>query len=172
MRIEWLGYLLRFLVVGTLQVLFFNHINVFNVAIPFFYIIYFITLPVDFKGIPLLITAFLGGLIIDVFANTLGMHSTASLTLAFARPYVLALLSPREGYEFNSKPTVAEFGALWFIPYALILIVIHHFVLFTVEALRFSEFFWILAKTLSSAVLTLLVILLAQSFNAKSTQFE
>ncbi len=172
MRIEWINYLFRFLVVGALQVLFFNHINVFNVAIPFFYVIFFITLPVDVKGIPLLLIAFLGGLTIDVFTNTLGMHSTACLTLAFARPYVLELLSPREGYEFNSKPSVAEFGTLWFIPYGLILIVLHHFVLFSVEALRFAEFFWILGKTLSSAILTLLIILLAQSFNAKSTQFE
>jgi hypothetical protein len=46
-----------------------------------------------------LITAFLLGITVDMFVDTPGVHTSASVFMAFVRPFVLRILAPRDGYE-------------------------------------------------------------------------
>ena len=55
-------------------------------------------------------------------------------------------------------------GLIWFVKYTVIIVVIHHLVLFYAEVFSFSHFFLTLLKVLLSSVFTLVFIVLSQFF--------
>jgi hypothetical protein len=97
-----------------------------------------------------------------MFYDTQGMHAAACITMAFVRSFVLELFAPREGYDEQLKPTIAYMGVGWFSSYALVLILVHHFVLFYIEAFTFAEFFRTLLRVLGSTIATFGFIYLMQ----------
>lgn len=102
------------------------------------------------------------GLSIDLLSGTPGLHASAALLLAFARSYTLRYMSPREGFEFGAIPGINDMGIIWFISYAAILTLIHHLFLFLLEVFRFSEFGITLFRSLLSACLSLVLMILIQ----------
>lgn len=162
MRIEVLNQLGKFIVLIGLQVLVLNHIHLFGYANPFLYLLFVIALPFEIANWLLLVIALGTGLTVDVFTNTLGLHASACLVTAFSRPLVLTIFSPREGYEFGSRPHLQDYGLGWFLPYAGILTLIHHLSLFYLEYFRFSEFFQTFGRALTSTVFTLLLMVMVQ----------
>ncbi len=121
-------------------------------------------MPFETPGWLLLVLAFLLGLSIDIFSDTLGMHTIATVFMAFLRPYVLHVIAPRDEYEPSTYPRVYYYGLSWFTKYAAILIFAHHFVLFYVEVFRFSSFFTTFLRVLISSAVSLLLIILSQYF--------
>jgi hypothetical protein len=109
--------------------------------------------------------AFLIGISIDVFSDTVGMHASACVFLAFVRPYVLNFLAPRDGYEVNQTPTISHLGFVWFLSYISIAAFLHHLFLFFVEIFRFSEFFDTLWRVILSSLFTIGLILITQIFH-------
>jgi len=162
MTSDALKYIWQFALLCLLQVLIFNNLNLGGYINPFPYIYLMIILPISIGRIPLLFIGFFLGLVIDVFSNTGGIHAAATTLIAFYRPLYLKAQSPREGYELAALPHIKTFGFTWFIPYAAIIVVIHHFALFYLEIFRFGDFFHTFLKVLLSSVLTLFFILLAE----------
>jgi rod shape-determining protein MreD len=156
--------ILQFIVLVLLQLLLFNNIRFSGFINPYAYILFFILLPFDFSGTLTLVLALVMGLILDLFMGTPGVHSLATVLIAFIRPHVLNLIAPHDGYDLNTLPRVSYMGLLWFIKYAAIIIVIHHLVLFYAEVFSFSHFFFTLLKVLLSSVFTLVFIVLSQFF--------
>jgi hypothetical protein len=98
------------------------------------------------------VLGFFVGFVVDVFCDTPGLNSGASTVMAFARPWVLGLLAPRDGYENGTRPYLMHMGFLWYIYYSGLLVLIHHAAYFMLDAFGFDHFF----KTLSQIVLTAL----------------
>ena len=144
----------RFLVLVLLQVLIVKNINLGRYFIFFPYVLFILLLPFNTSKPLVLLFSFILGLCIDVFYNTQGMHASACVLMAFARGGVLQLLSPREGYEESLKPTISYMGSAWFISYSVMLILIHHFLLFYLEAFTFHEFFRTLLRVIGSTLAT------------------
>ena len=118
----------------------------------------------------LLLLALFIGLTIDMFGNTSGMHAAASVFVAFARPGILRLIAPRDGYEVETSLTPQVMGFKWFITYISILVMLHHLVYFYVEVFRFSEFFITLLKAILNSAITVIIILLGQYLFGRSTK--
>jgi hypothetical protein len=97
-----------------------------------------------------------------MFYDTAGMHAAACVLMAYVRPGVLKLFSPRDGYEFGTQPTVQYLGIPWFLSYAGILIVVHHFVLFFTEVFRFHEFFSTFFRVIVSSIFTIILVIVSQ----------
>ena len=153
---------LRFLILVLVQVLIIKNVEMGRYIIPFIYVLFIISLPFEIPNWLLLVVSFLLGISVDFFYNTAGMHAAACLVMAYIRPVILKLFSPREGYEFGMKPTIQYLGTVWFVSYAGILIFVHHFVLFFIEASRFSEFFSTFLRVFVSSLFTLLMVVLIQ----------
>ena len=151
-----------FVVSVLLQVLIFNNILVARMISPFFYIIFLILLPFTIPRALSLILAFALGLSVDFFTNTIGVHAFACVLTAFVRPGVLSLISSQETLEAVSAPTLENMGVQWFIGYASFLVVIHHLVLFFMEAFTFSDFFFTFFRAILSSIFTLIIIVLSQ----------
>ena len=154
----------RFLVLVLVQVLVMNNIQINGFVIPYIYILFILLMPFETPRWLLLINAFLLGLSIDFFSHTLGMHAAATVFIAWMRPYVLGMISPRDGYEPGSFPRLYYYGFGWFLRYTIILVFAHHFILFYVEVFRLMEFFSTLSRVILSTLLSATLIILSQYF--------
>ena len=152
----------RFIILVLFQVLVLNNIQFSGFVNPFMYVLFILLLPFETPRWVLLVSGFLLGLSVDIFSNTLGLHASATLFMAFLRPYVLRVISPRDGYETGTYPRVFYYGITWFLNYAIILVFAHHLFLFYLEVFRFSEFFRTLLRVILSSSFSILFIALSQ----------
>jgi rod shape-determining protein MreD len=162
MRTDILKYIVRFILLVLLQVFILNNIQLGGYINPYAYILFLIILPVNINRLLSLLVAFGTGIIIDTFSNSMGLHTSACLMLAFVRPAALRLLSPRDGYETDAIPSITALGFRWFLLFALLLTLAHHFTLFYLEVFRLSEFFTTLMRIMASSIATVITVVLVQ----------
>ncbi len=155
---------LAFILLILLQVLVFNNIQFSGYVNPYVYIMFILLLPVEIPSWLLLLLSFATGIIIDLFSGSPGMHSSATLFAGFLRPYILRIVSPRDGYESGSEPSMLNYGFRWFLTYTLLIVVVHHTVLFYLEVFRFTDFFRTMLRVLLSSLFTVIFILLFEFY--------
>jgi rod shape-determining protein MreD len=155
---------LIFILLILLQLLLFNNIQFSGYVNPYVYIMFILLLPIDVPSWLLLILSFVTGLIIDFFSGSPGMHTSATVLAGFVRPYVLRIVSPRDGYESGSDPSMLNYGFRWFFFYALLVVLVHHTALFYLEVFRFAEFFRTMLRVLLSSIFSLTFILLIEFY--------
>lgn len=156
--------IVRFLVVILFQVLVMDNVMINGYMIPQVYLLFILLMPFETPRWVQLLSGFLLGMGIDLFLNTPGMHTFATVAVAFIRPYFLNLLAPRDGYEPDSFPRIHFYGFLWFLKYTLIIVLIHHFILFYLEVFQLKDFFPTLLRVILSAILSTSTIVLSQFF--------
>ena len=155
---------LIFILLILFQVLLFNNIQFSGYVNPYVYIMFILLLPIEIPAWLLLLLSFFTGLIIDFFSGSPGMHTFATVLAGFVRPYVLRLVSPRDGYESGPDPSMMIYGFRWFMTYALLIVLIHHFALFYIEVFRFADFFRTMLRVLLSTVFSMTFILLIEYY--------
>ena len=156
--------IVRFVVLVLVQVLIFNNIEVGGYMIPYVYILFILLLPFETPGWITLMLAIMLGFAVDIFNESLGMHTAATVFMAFLRPYVLSYFAPREGYETGSFPRVFYYGFPWFIKYTVLLVVSHHLLLFYIEMFSFNDFFPTLLRVILSTLFSTALIVVSQFF--------
>lgn len=156
--------IVRFLVVILFQVLLMDNVMINGYMVPYVYLLFILLMPFETPRWIQLLSGFMLGIGIDLFENTLGMHTAATVLIAFVRPYLLNLLAPRDGYEPETFPRIHYYGLLWFLKYTLIIVVIHHFMLFYLEVFQLKEFFSTLLRVILSSILSASTIILSQYF--------
>ena len=156
------GNIVRFVLLALAQVFVFNKIQVTGYLSPQVYVLFILMLPFEISGFWLLSWGFAMGLTVDFFMHTPGMHAAAAVTLSFLRPGVIRLVGKKDDVEPWQYPNVRDSGPMWFLAYTLILVFIHHLMLFYLEVFRFSEFFYTMLKVLINTGLTTMIIMLLQ----------
>jgi rod shape-determining protein MreD len=157
----------NFIFLVLLQAVVLNHIEFNNYINPYLYVLFILVLPFETPKWLILISSFALGLTIDIFMGTWGVHTFASVFMAFLRSFVLKVIAPYDGYEASTYPNAHFYGFEWFIKYATILVVAHHFVLFYTEAFKFHQFFSTLLRVILSSIFTLLLVILSQFLTQK-----
>ena len=145
----------RFIILLAIQIIVFNNINLFGFISPFPYVLFIILYPVNGNKSGLLIASFFLGLILDMFSNSGGIHTSASLALAYFRPaifkFAFGVSYEYQTIKLNDTLTPERFS------FILVSVLIHHLTLFILEAFQFSLFWDILIRTLLSSVLTIAI---------------
>jgi hypothetical protein len=165
-----LGTITSFILFLALQVTVVRNMVLFDTAFCYVYVAFIILLPFEITPVPLMVVAFLCGLMIDIFYDSLGIHAAACVLIAFLRPYWTRTVPPRGGYEIGMRPTIKIMGFSWFLTFTLPLILIHQLVLFFIEVGGLHLFGFTLVKVISSTVLTFLVIVILQYLFYRSTR--
>jgi rod shape-determining protein MreD len=155
---------LIFILLILFQVLLFNNIQFSGYVNPYVYIMFILLLPVEIPSWLLLLLSFATGLIMDFFSGSPGMHTSATVFAGFIRPYVLRVISPRDGYEPGSDLSLLIYGFRWFLSYALIVVLVHHTILFYLEVFRFSDFFRTMLRVLLSSLFSITFILFIEFY--------
>jgi hypothetical protein len=110
----------------------------------------------------LLVTAFIFGLGLDMFYDSIGIHAAALVFTAYFRNLVIAFIEPIEGYNMNDVPTIKNMGIGWFVTYTSILLLFHIFVYFSIEAFSFVYIFEIFLNSIFSFIISFIVIIILQ----------
>ena len=163
-------YSLLFVFLILLQVLILNNLHMSVLLNPYVYVLLILLLPFETPGWLVLSLSFAMGIILDVFSNTMGMHTAAIVFMTFVRNYLMIVMAPRDGYEQEKTPHYTEMGLIWFIMYAGILIFIHHLTLFVLEDFRAAHFFTALVKALLSGILSMSIILVLMLFSYRPSR--
>jgi len=150
-----------FISLVLVQVLIFNQVQFSGFFNPYVYVLFIILLPLSAPRYLVLILAFLLGLIIDVFSNSLGVHSAATVFAAYARPLVIRVISNRED-DKSDYPGLHQNKLIWFVNYVLIMVLLHHTVLFYLEVYTFTNFFNTFYRVILSSLFSIIIIVLSQ----------
>lgn len=154
----------RFILVLAAQVLVFNNIDLFGFINPFPYILFILLYPATASKPLLYVAAFFLGLSVDMFENSGGVHAASCLILAAVRPNLLKF-SFGVSFQYHQtnladKVTREIFKGMEIMTYIILATCIHHFVLFSLEFLRFNFIWEILLRTLLTTVFTILTTVL------------
>ncbi|TRZ43239.1 rod shape-determining protein MreD [Robertkochia solimangrovi] len=149
----------RFIILVLLQVTLFNHIDFLGYLNPYIYILFIVYFPFDKETrIPFLFFSFLIGLSIDIFSDSGGVHSAASVAIAYLRPVIMRWAFGLS-YDYQTlKISKTTFGQRF--NFLSLLILTHHLILFTLEIFSFAQVVNILKKTIFSAIFTLILCLI------------
>ncbi len=145
-----------------LYIFLFKNLVLFDIAFCFIYLAFLLSIPIDSNRIVAMFVGLFTGLVIDIFSDSLGIHTAACVLLMHVRYYVIKWVTPQGGYDGNVLPSATSMGLQWYLTYALPLVLVHHICLFYIEAGGVSMFFFTLTKVLLSTLFTLLVIILLQ----------
>lgn len=150
--------IIRFIVLILLQIIVFNNINLLGYVNPYIYIVFLILYPVNANRYGLLIAGFLLGLTMDMFSDSGGIHSAACLFLAYFRPFAFkvafGLSYEYQTIKISKEPIVKQFV------FVSIVVLVHHLVLFLLEAFSLALVGKALLKVLFSGIITLIFSLL------------
>lgn len=154
-------YALMFISLVLVQVLIFNQVQFSGFFNPYVYVLFVILFPLSAPRYAILILAFVLGLVIDIFSNSLGVHSAATVFVAYIRPLVIRLISSRED-DKSDYPGLNQNKLSWFISYVVFMVLIHHTLLFYLEVYTFANFFNTLYRVILSSLFSIIVIVLSQ----------
>lgn len=144
-----------------LQVFVLNKVSLHGYVTPYIYLLFVLLLPFTMPRWALMVCSVLFGLCLDMFMNTPGMHALACLAVAYSRPFIINILSPREGFETQRvTPSVISMGWTPFMTYATVMVLIHHVVYFILEVFDFQNVLLLLIRILLSTLLSLFLILI------------
>jgi hypothetical protein len=141
----------------------FNNINISSLGItPLFYVLFILVVPYEVPLWLQLVFGFILGYSVDIFCDTPGLNSAASVVTAFLRIKVLDIIAPRDGYENGTHPYLMEMGFSWFLSYSVPLIVVHHAAYFMLDAFGFENFLRTLLKIIFTSICTEVFVIFAQ----------
>jgi hypothetical protein len=143
------------------QVLIFNQVQLSGFFNPYVYVLFIILLPLSTPRYAVLILAFLLGLTIDIFSNSLGVHSAATVFAAYIRPLIIRIISNRED-DKSDYPGLNQNKPIWFINYVLLMVLFHHTALFYLEVYTFANFLNTLYRVILSSLFSIIIIVLSQ----------
>lgn len=153
---------LRFIFFVLVQVLILNQMEIGLGTQLMIYPLFIALLPVDLGILASLVIAFVLGLSIDSLSDTYGLHASSALVVAYLRPMVYKIFSPRDGYEQIEETNIHQMGFSWFLKSFGLLLFIHHFWFFMLEMFKVNETLFVLQKTILSAPMSFTVCILLQ----------
>jgi len=149
--------IVRFLVLVLMQVFLFNHINFLGYINPYVYLLFIVLFPFNGNKGLLIFLSFLLGLTVDMFGDSGGVHAGASVFTAFLRPFILKF-SFGVSYEYDViKINKTDYSKR--IIYILLMVFIHHLVLFSMEIFNMDHILHVLKSTLFSGIFSMILLL-------------
>lgn len=153
---------LSFFAYFLVQVFVLKNLVAFDMAFCFLYVFYVLLLPIEVKTVPLMLIAFLLGFLVDLFYDTLGIHTASLVAMAFVRNTWIQALIPTGGYDENVQPSILNMGLGWYLSYTFPLIFLHHFLFFYIDSLGTDSYLPMMKKALSSSAFVWIIGIMVQ----------
>lgn len=154
----WSRQIVHAIVIVLLQVLLFNHLQIAGWGFPMVYVLILMNLPANTpRWAEMLIGAVLG-LIFDVFNTSLGVNMAACVAFTFIRPIILAHLV-QDLERVKGEVYIRSIGTIEYIRTLVFLTVLHHLMVFSLEAWSLHNWWMVIIQTLLSSLMTLTIII-------------
>lgn len=139
-----------------LQILVFDHIDLFNYSNPAIYLIILITYRLDLDQFGFIAIGFFTGLFLDLLTQSPGAHSLAGVSIAFLRPAISRFAL---GANFNQSNALSE-STLWSnrMLYLFLMIVVHQFIFSMIIYFNMTHLWTIIKHTLANTLFSFVLI--------------
>ena len=161
MKLSYLYEIVLFVLLILLQVLLLNRISLFGLATPVLYGYFLLKLSRGRNLFYVIISAFLMGLIIDIFLNTPGMNASALTIVATLRKPVMNLFFDKDEYD-AFVPGISSTGAP-FVRFTFLIVFLHLTILFLIESFTLFNLTTTLLRIVTSATISILLMLAMDS---------
>lgn len=157
-----------------LQVYVLNKIpHLHRFIIPYLYFLFVIWLPFSITRIGILLIGFVTGLTLDYFTQTPGLHAAACVLIAYARPFIISILIPKDTAELNyNEPSPTGMGWAPYLVYVLVMTLLHHTYLVLLEWLEFGTFLDFLLKVLATTGISMLLIITVEALFPRKLKYR
>ncbi|MEG1672461.1 MAG: rod shape-determining protein MreD [Alistipes sp.] len=149
------SYFTLFIVTLLLQAFLFNNLTISVYLNPLVYIAFVALLPLDISRGWLLLAGLVSGLAADWTMAGAGMNTIATVLIAYLRPFILDLLIGKENIREGGAPSSERFGAWDFLCYLSVVVLLHHFIFFLLEALSWAHIWSTLLRLVVSGVVSI-----------------
>lgn len=140
---------------------------------PYIYFLFLLWLPFGISRIGLLMTGFITGMALDFFTMTPGLHAAACVLVAYGRPFVINILTPKDSSEFNYRePSPKSLGWTPYLVYIFVLTLLHHGYLTLLEWLSFGTFLQFLIKIVATTAISMLLIITTELLFPRRMKFR
>ncbi|MDQ6761192.1 MAG: rod shape-determining protein MreD [Bacteroidota bacterium] len=166
--------IIRFCLFILIQVFVLNNVPpLHHLATPYLYYLFILWLPFKMGRKSVMILAFMLGFALDCFTKTYGLHAAPCVLIAYLRPFLINVLISQEGVESNyNEPSTKSMGFTPYFTYITILTVVHHSLLFFLQALQMGGYLYFLIKMLLSAAVSLVLIFLTELLFVRKQRFR
>ncbi len=155
---EWTKQIGRYFLVMLLQVLLFDQLQLLGVCHPYIYILCLLMMPITLPHSADMIIGAVVGLIMDIFCNSLGVHTASCIFIMFIRPYLIgAIVNDKD--RLNEQITLRTLGMEALLKYTVILVLAHHLMVFLLAAWSWSHIGFVLMETIVSSLITISIII-------------
>ena len=155
---DWTKQIGRYILVMMLQVLLFDQLQLLGVCHPYIYILCLMMMPITLPHSVDMIIGAMAGLVMDIFCNSLGVHTASCILLMFIRPYLLgAIVNDKD--RLNEQISLRTLGMEALLKYVIILVLVHHLMVFLLAAWSWSHLGFVLAETIVSGFITSAIII-------------
>jgi len=155
---DWTKQIGRYIVVMILQVLLFDQLQLLGVCHPYIYILCLLMMPITLPHSADMFIGAAAGLIMDVFCNSMGVHTAACILIMFVRPYLIgALVNDKD--RLNEQISLRALGMEALLRYVVIMVVIHHLTVFLLAAWSWAHIGLVLIETIVSSIITISIII-------------
>lgn len=171
---DLLRNILRFAVFILIQVFLLNKIpHLHRFITPYLYFIFLLWLPFSVSRQWLLIIGFLTGLTLDYFTMTPGLHAAACLLIAYVRPFLITILTPKDSSEFNYREPSPK-AMLWtpYLVYIFVLTLLHHGYMVFLQWLSFGSFLDFIIKVIATTCISMILIITVEFLFPRKLKFR
>ncbi|MBQ9602195.1 MAG: hypothetical protein IJR42_00075 [Paludibacteraceae bacterium] len=155
---DWTKQIGRYILVMILQVLLFDQLQLLGVCHPYIYVLCLLMMPITLSHSADMIIGAVVGLIMDIFCNSMGIHTAACIFIMFIRPYLIgAIVNDKD--RLNEQISLRSLGMEALLRYVVILVVIHHLIVFLLAAWNWAHIGFVLVETLVSSLVTISIII-------------
>ena len=152
-------HIFQFFLLLFLQSFLLNNINLFGFINPNLYLLFIIVYRLDGNPTLLIITGFLMGLLLDLLTQGSGGHTVATLTIAFLR---LSIIKFSFGVNYDVPMGMIKGSLLrQRLLYFMLMVVIHHLVLYSIVYFSFDNTITILKNTLFTSFFTFIMVFIS-----------
>ncbi len=150
-KVSYISFL--FFSLLLLQVLLLNNVLFLGYINPYIYVAFVIFYPLKKERYLFLFLSFLLGLSIDFFSDSGGINAFSLLFIAYIRLFLVRVIFKKTEQDYLLFDLHQEpFGKVF--NYVIILIVIHHFILFSLANFSTQNFSSVIVNTLYSSIFT------------------
>ena len=159
---DWTKQIGRYILVMALQVLLFDQLQLWGACHPYIYVLCLLMMPITLPHSVDMIIGATAGIIMDIFCNSLGVHTAACILVMFIRPYLIgAIVSDKD--RLNEQINLHTIGMEALVKYVVIMVLIHHLTIFLLAAWSWHHIGFVALETIISSTVTILIII---SYNA------
>ena len=155
---DWTKQIGRYIIVMILQVLLFDQLQLLGACHPYIYVLCLLMLPITVPHSLSMILGAAAGIIMDIFCNSLGVHTAACILVMFIRPYLIgAIVSDKD--RLNEQINLHTIGMEALVKYVVIMVLIHHLTIFLLAAWSWHHIGFVALETIVSSTVTILIII-------------